>query len=141
MNTLQITNLLYKTFVENDFETNIDLSVEESSEAESSVQVQINVKVPKYETLTFFYALTDENINYSVIYQVNDLKAKEEAFKIFKEEQGVFKEIIACDDNELEIHLFTQIPVKEFTVDHVYEIVRYIKDDHKLIDFLSQQGM
>ena len=129
-NTDLLLKKLYKSGLDIELELDIDDSVDDA------VQVQINVKPKYFMDFAIFYGTKDNKLNFSSIFEVdnkNDFKAKE----LFDKDNGIFKSFIVDEDDE-KIHLYTEISFKDLNDKFIDEIIKYLSEEHELINYLNR---
>jgi hypothetical protein len=128
-----ITNLLLRKFFQSNLDVDVELSLDDSKE--NAVQIQINVKPKHFNDFAIFYGTKDNKINFSSIFETNVIE-DENLYRLFKEEDSIFNEIIQSDDLS-ELHLFSQIPLENINEEFIDNIIDYLKTEHKLINYLN----
>lgn len=128
-----ITNLLLRKFFQSNLDVDVELSLDDSKE--NAVQIQINVKPIHFNDFAIFYGTKDNKINFSSIFETNVIE-DENLYRLFKEEDSIFNEIIQSDDLS-ELHLFSQIPLENINEEFIDNIIDYLKTEHKLINYLN----
>lgn len=130
----ETTDLLLKKLYKSGLDIELDLDIDDS--ADDAVQVQINVKPKYFRDFAIFYGTKDNKLNFSSIFEVdnkNDFKAKE----LFDKDNGIFKSFIVDEDDE-KIHLYTEISFKDLNDKFIDEIIKYLSEEHELINYLNR---
>ena len=130
----ETTTLLLKKLYNSGLDVELDLDIDDS--ADDAVQVQINVKPKYFRDFAIFYGTKDNKLNFSSIFEVdnkNDFKAKE----LFDKDNGIFKSFIVDEDDE-KIHLYTEISFKDLNDKFIDEIIKYLSEEHELINYLNR---
>ncbi len=130
----ETTDLLLKKLYKSGLDVELELDIDDS--ADDAVQVQINVKPKYFRDFAIFYGTKDNKLNFSSIFEVdnkNDFKAKE----LFDKDNGIFKSFIVDEDDE-KIHLYTEISFKDLNDKFIDEIIKYLSEEHELINYLNR---
>ena len=137
MTNIEITNYILNYFAKRNINTKLDLSIDEES---NSVQVQINVDISdNADQFAFFYALADEKIFFSTIYELDESISKEE-FNEFKlaniDNLGPFSDFIQ-DDEDTTLHLYGEVEVEEFNEALLDNLFEYCNDETSMCSLLK----
>ena len=130
----ETTTLLLKKLYNSGLDVELELDIDDS--ADDAVQVQINVKPKYFRDFAIFYGTKDNKLNFSSIFEVdnkNDFKVKE----LFDKDNGIFKSFIVDEDDE-KIHLYTEISFKDLNDKFIDEIIKYLSEEHELINYLNR---
>ena len=133
MNTHNITNLLLRKFYQSNLDVDVELSLDDSQE--NAVQIQINVKPKHFNDFAIFYGTKDNKINFSSIFETNVIE-DENLYRLFKEEDSIFNEIIQSDDLS-QLHLFSEISLEDVDEELVDNIIEYLESEHEFIKYLN----
>ena len=130
----ETTDLLLKKLYKSGLDIELNLDIDDS--IDDAVQVQIDVKPKYFRDFAIFYGTKDNKLNFSSIFEVdnkNDFKAKE----LFDKDNGIFKSFIVDEDDE-KIHLYTEISFKDLNDKFIDEIIKYLSEEHELINYLNR---
>lgn len=133
MENNEITNLLLKNLYKSDLDVEVKLDVEDS--CKSCIQIIINVKPKNFKHFAISYCNKDDAINYYSIFEncnINEIKINE----IFDNQDHIFTDLIYGKENKT-VYLFGNIPMNEFREDHIKQIITFLQNKHKLIEYLT----
>lgn len=142
MDMMHITNVLLKKLYKSNLDVELDLGLD--STVANAVQIQIDVKPKYFNDFAIFYGTKDEKINYSSIFEVEDLD-EGEAENIFNNDKGIFKYFIFEEESNL-VHLFGEIELEDLydifepplLNDSVFdEIINYLQEEHEITNYLK----
>lgn len=137
MTNIEATNYILNYFIKRNINTKLDLSIDEESD---SVQVQINVDISENtDQFAFFYALADEKICFSSIYELEKRISKEEFDKIkFSNSNnlGPFCDFIQ-DNEDTTLHLYGEVEPKEFNEALLDNLFEYCNDETSMCSLLK----
>ena len=74
-------------------------------------------------------------INFSSIFETNVIE-DENLYRLFKEEDSIFNEIIQSDDLS-QLHLFSEISLEDVDEELVDNIIEYLESEHEFIKYLN----
>ena len=144
MDMMHITNVLLKKLYNSELEVDLDLSLDDT--VANAVQVQIDVKPKYFNDFAIFYGTKDSKINYSSIFEVEDLD-EGEAEKIFDKDKGIFEYFI-CEEGSNLVHLFGEIELEDLydifepplLDDSIFdEIINYLQEEHEITNYLKNK--
>ena len=137
MELMKFTNLIIKKGYEKGLNLDLELSVDDESHNEPSPQIQINIQNEHYASFALFYALADENISFSSIFEIE--KVDQEMLKsVFAEDMGIFQSIIFEEDNNC-VHLYTKINKEKLNEEYIDEILDFLLNQEaiKVVNYLK----
>ena len=144
MDMMHITNVLLKKLYKSNLDVELDLGLD--STVANAVQIQIDVKPKYFNDFAIFYGTKDEKINYSSIFEVEDLD-EGAAENIFNNDKGIFKYFIFEEESNL-VHLFGEIELEDLydifepplLNDSVFdEIINYLQEEHEITNYLKNK--
>ena len=138
MDLMKFTNLVIKKAFEKGLDANLLLSVDDESHDEPSPQVQIDIENEHYAAFSLFYALADDSINFSSIFEPDNRVDETIAKEAFEEEQGIFQSIIFEEETTC-VHLYTKLDKAELSEEYVEEILDFLADKKaiKVVSYLK----
>ena len=91
-----------------------------------------------YAAFSLFYALADDSINFSSIFEPDNRVDETIAKEAFEEEQGIFQSIIFEEETNC-VHLYTKLDKAELSEEYVEEILDFLagKKAIKVVSYLK----